>query len=71
MVPGAAKGYCDRDMTQDYRGMLKSKKPEHIPRLTGASEISEFLNGIEIIKVLTKLNMLLKYQHIFFYAQVS
>ena len=44
---GVAKGYCDRDMTQDYRGMLKSKKPEHMPTLTEPDEIGEFLNDIE------------------------
>ncbi|CAC9619615.1 hypothetical protein [uncultured Gammaproteobacteria bacterium] len=44
---GVAKGYCSRDVTQDYKGMLKTKKSKHMPTLTDHSEISELLQDIE------------------------
>lgn len=28
---GVAKGYCSRDITQDYKGMLKNGKTKHMP----------------------------------------
>ena len=31
---GVAKGHCLRDITQDYKGMLKSAKPKNMPTLT-------------------------------------
>lgn len=36
---GVAKGYCAQDITQHYKGMLKSAKPKHMPTLTDAEEI--------------------------------
>lgn len=43
---GVAKGYCKRDVTQDYRGMLKSQKSKHMPTLTEEAEIGELLADI-------------------------
>ncbi len=44
---GVAKGYCTRDITQDYRGMLKNSVHKHMPTLTEESEIGELLADIE------------------------
>ncbi len=44
---GVAKGYCTRDVTQDYRGMLKSIKSTHLPTLTDAHEIGELMCDIK------------------------
>lgn len=44
---GVAKGYCTRDITQDYKGMLKTSKSKHMPTLTDDDEISELLNDME------------------------
>lgn len=44
---GVAKGYCKRDVTQDYKGMLKSAKPVHMPTLVDKDEIGEFLNDMD------------------------
>jgi integrase len=44
---GVAKGYCTRDVTQDYKGMLKSAKPQHMPTLTDKDEIGELLRDME------------------------
>lgn len=43
---GVAKGHCTRDITQDYRGMLKSNKSKHMPTLTTEEDISELLQDI-------------------------
>lgn len=43
---GVAKGYCDRDVTQDYRGMLKTAKSKHLPTLTNIEDVAELLNDI-------------------------
>lgn len=43
---GVAKGYCTRDLTQDYKGMLKTAVEKHMPTLTNIDEISEFLRDI-------------------------
>lgn len=43
---GVAKGYCDRDITQDYRGMLKTAKSKNMPTLRDHEEIGEFLYDI-------------------------
>lgn len=44
---GVAKGYCSRDVTQDYRGMLKTAAPKHMPTLTTQAEIAELLKDID------------------------
>ena len=43
---GVAKGYCSRDITQDYRGMLKTAQTTHLPSLTEPEEIGEFLRDL-------------------------
>ncbi len=43
---GVAKGYCNRDLTQDYKGMLKTASKVHMPTLTDIDEIAEFLDDI-------------------------
>ena len=43
---GVAKGYCDRDVTQDYRGMLQTAKSKHLPTLTKPAEIGELLRDM-------------------------
>ncbi len=43
---GVAKGYCSRDLTQDYKGMLKSAKSKNMPTLVKADEIGELLRDI-------------------------
>lgn len=40
------KGYSTRDVTQDYKGMLKTAKSKHLPALTEPSEIAELLSDI-------------------------
>lgn len=44
---GVAKGYCTRDITQDYRGMLKSAKSKHMPTLTSKEEIAELFQDMQ------------------------
>ncbi len=44
---GVAKGYCSRDVTQDYKGMLKSGKTKHMPTLTDEEEIGELLRDMD------------------------
>ena len=44
---GVAKGYCSRDLTQDYKGMLKSAKSTNLPTLVKADEIGELLRDID------------------------
>jgi integrase len=44
---GVAKGYCSRDITQDYRGMLKNGKTKHMPSLTDEDEISQLLQDMD------------------------
>lgn len=44
---GVAKGYCTRDITQDYRGMLKTAPNKHMPTLTDESDIAELLEDME------------------------
>lgn len=43
---GVARGLCSRDITQDYKGMLKSKKSEHMPTLTEEANIGELLSDM-------------------------
>jgi len=43
---GVAKGYCNSDITQNYRGMLKTAKSKHLPTLTKPEEIGELLKDI-------------------------
>ncbi len=43
---GVAKGYCNRDVTQDYRGMLKNAKTKHMPTLTDEDNIGELLRDM-------------------------
>lgn len=43
---GVAKGYCTRDLTQDYKGMLKTATEKHMPTLTDSDEIAEFMYDI-------------------------
>lgn len=58
---GVAKGYCSRDITQDYRGMLKTAKTTHLPTLTEPEEIGEFLSDLRAYngKVTLKTAMLI------------
>jgi len=42
---GVAKGNCNRDVTQDYKGMLKNATTKHMPTLTDEDEISELLRA--------------------------
>lgn len=44
---GVAKGYCNRDITQDYKGMLKSAKTKNMPTLTDEDDIAELLKDID------------------------
>lgn len=44
---GVAKGYCTRDITQDYKGMLKNGKTKHMPTLTDSSEIAQLLKDMQ------------------------
>lgn len=44
---GVAKGHCKQDVTQNYRGMLKTAKSKHMPTLTETKEIGELLNYID------------------------
>lgn len=58
---GVAKGYCERDITQDYRGMLKSAKSTHLPTLTKPEEIGELLRDMYDYhgKIIVKTAMLI------------
>ncbi len=59
---GVAKGYCNRDLTQDYKGMLKAPVKQHMPTLTDIDEIAEFLydihnyNGTLLTQIALKLS---------------
>ncbi len=44
---GVAKGYCQRDLTQDYRGMLRTAQTIHLPSLTDPSQVGEFLRDLK------------------------
>ena len=44
---GVAKGFCEYDVTQHYRGMLKSVKETHLPTLTDPKDIAELLQDIQ------------------------
>ncbi len=44
---GVAKGYCSHDITQNYKGMLKSAKTIHMPTLTDPNSIGELLRDME------------------------
>ncbi len=44
---GVAKGYCSRDITQDYKGMLKNGKTKHMPTLTDPDEIAQLLKDMQ------------------------
>ena len=58
---GVAKGCCTRDITQDYRGMLKTVQTTHLPTLTDPEEIGEFLRDLRAYngKVILKTAMLI------------
>lgn len=58
---GVAKGYNTRDITQDYRGMLKTAQTTHLPTLTEADDIGEFLRDLRAYngKVILKTAMLI------------
>ena len=47
---GVVKGYCLRDVTMDYKGMLETAKNTHLPTLTNTNEIAEFLKYIQNYK---------------------
>jgi integrase len=44
---GVAKGYCNRDVTQDYKGMLKTAKTKNMPTLTDEDDIGELLRDMD------------------------
>ena len=44
---GVAKGYCNRDVTQDYKGTLKNGKTKHMPTLTDEDDIGELLRDMD------------------------
>jgi integrase len=44
---GVAKGYCTRDITADYKGMLKTAPAKHMPSLTENNDIAELLKSID------------------------
>ncbi len=44
---GVAKGHCDRDITQDYKGTLDTSRSKHLPTLTEPSDIAELLKDIQ------------------------
>lgn len=44
---GVVKGYCTRDVTQDYKGQIETAKSKHLPTLTNTDEIAEFLQDIQ------------------------
>lgn len=56
------KGYSNRDVTADYKNMLKSAKSKHLPTLTEPEEIAELLkdigaySGKYIVKVALKIS---------------
>jgi integrase len=58
---GVAKGYCSRDITQDYRGMLKTALTTHLPSLTEPKDVGEFLTDLRAYngKVILKTAMLI------------
>ncbi|MGH1540691.1 MAG: tyrosine-type recombinase/integrase [Arenicella sp.] len=47
---GVVKGYCSRDVTMDYKGLLETAKSNHLPTLTDTAEIAEFLQDIRDYK---------------------
>ncbi len=53
---GVAKGYCTRDLTQDYRGMLKTAKTKHMPTITDPEKIGELFRDMDDYdgKIITK-----------------
>lgn len=44
---GVANGHCERDITQDLRGALKTKPAKHMPTLSSPQEVSKLLQDIE------------------------
>lgn len=58
---GVAKGYCDRDITQDYRGMLKTAPTKHLPTLIKPEDIAELLHDMADYnsKIVVKTAMLI------------
>jgi integrase len=44
---GVAKGYCNRDVTQDYKGTLDTPRSKHLPTLTEPTDIAELLRDIQ------------------------
>jgi len=58
---GVAKGYCDRDITQDYQGMLKTTPSKHLPTLTKTDDIGELLGDLANYhgKIVTKTALLI------------
>lgn len=55
-----AKGYSSRDVTQDYKGMLKTAQSSHLPTLTEPSEVAELLRDINAYKGKYIVQMALK-----------
>jgi len=58
---GVAKGYCEQDLTQHYRGTLKTAKGNHLPTLTDPKEIGELLRDMDEYhgKVIVKTALLI------------
>lgn len=44
------KGYSTRDVTQDYKGMLKTAQSTHLPSLCEPNEVAELLKDINLYK---------------------
>jgi len=61
---GVANGYCERDITQDLKGALKTQPAKHMPTLTDPKKISKLLQDMEnykgsfIVKCALKLSPL-------------
>lgn len=61
---GVQQGYCERDITQDLKGALKTATPKHMSTLTDPKEISQLLQDMDrykgsfIVKCALKLSPL-------------
>lgn len=40
-------GYCERDLTTDLRGILKTPRPQHMPAITKPEDFAKLLQDIE------------------------